>query len=308
MNSSTATLTFNTSSEIELRAEIARLRLQNRRLQDTADRMTSEMDAAALLQRQLTGPASLQLSGANIDVYCRPVGEVSGDMYDVVCLDEATTAIIVIDVAGHGLAAGMLAVQLKQRVRDYLDDSHQPDELDPGDLLSQLNGWLITAEWPDCQFATATVAIFDESSGVLRFARGGAPYPVLLQAVEAAATPLESEGALIGVIPHARFETIQVALSPGDAVCFWTDGLELLLDERELGALFQQASCAGRASDGHARIQLFDAVARRAESAVKLGRELDDTTMVVLERIGTKASQQPPPVPKPQRQILPCLS
>lgn len=310
MNSSTATLSKPSFSERALRAEVARLRSQNARLQEKADRLVAQVDAAAVIQRQLTPPASLELHGANIDVYCWPVSEVSGDMYDIVRLDEVTTAIIVLDVAGHGLAAGMLAVVLKQRLLDEISNSQQAGKLDPGDLLSQLNESLIDMQLPDCQFATAIVAIFDESSGLLRVARAGAPYPILSQQCEATAIPLQGEGGLVGVLSNASFETVEVQLAPGDAVYFWTDGVETLLDESEQYALCQPASCPGKLNDGQlsSRHRLFDAVTRRTKTAISPGCELDDTTIVVLERTGTCPSElgSPSPSLESNRQVLQC--
>ena len=71
---------------------------------------------------------------------------------------------------------------------------------------------------PDCQFVTSVVAVFDEDTQVLRWARGGAPYPILLRPGREPQEPkclnrepawhvelLKSDGPLLGVVPRAKF-------------------------------------------------------------------------------------------------------
>ena len=293
MNPTTATPNRIYPSSDELRVEIARLRNRNLRLEDTANRLQAEIGAAAAIQRDLLPRALPSVEGANINAYYRPVGEVSGDLYDVIRLDDRTTAIVVMDVSGHGVGAGMLATLLRQKLAEAIELCRSSGDLDPGRALALLNQAVIDLDLSDCQFVAATLAFFDEVSRVVRVARGGAPYPIVVRERATRATPLMSDGPIIGVLEDAVFGSVEIELEPGDAIILCTDGLERLLDEKAFCGLcsdsYRVARTDGRSSAGYQ--QLFQAVTEQINTAARAADAdagddsgaLDDTTLVVLD-------------------------
>ncbi|MGB2988180.1 MAG: PP2C family protein-serine/threonine phosphatase, partial [Phycisphaerae bacterium] len=74
-------------------------------------------------------------------------------------------------------------------------------------------------------------AIYNERTRVIRWARAGAPYPILARPGESP-RHLFTEGPLLGVLPAAQFEVDELQLEPGDTLLFHTDGLDALLLNR----------------------------------------------------------------------------
>lgn len=209
--------------------------LRHREAAQRADirRLDDELRLAASLQCDLH--ASLPAAkDVDIHVLYRPADVISGDTYDVTRLDESHIAITVADATGHGLPAGLLSVFVKRSLcgKELTGDGYRL--LDPDEVLARANADILGTELQECQFVTALYAVYDETTRILTWARAGAPYPILVRAGEPP-QHLFSDGPLLGVLPHAPFEMVELRLKPGDTVLFHTDGLETLLTAQGRG-------------------------------------------------------------------------
>jgi sigma-B regulation protein RsbU (phosphoserine phosphatase) len=154
----------------------------------------------------------------------------------------------------------------------------------PSRSLRLLNEALLRQR-DDRRFCTVAYAYLEAHDGGVRIgvASGGHPLPMLLHSdgtVEAIGEP----GTLLGVLPDPNLEDRSLALSPGDALVFYTDGViegrgaSVLLDEDGLSRLL--AECAGAGAD---------AIAARVEDAAVAaqgGNPRDDIAVLVLRVAG----------------------
>jgi serine phosphatase RsbU (regulator of sigma subunit) len=183
---------------------------------------------AASLQGELA-KASTALRGAELHVFHRAESVVGGDFLDVVRLDERRVAITVADVCGHGLAAGLFAAYLQRGLREAIRSPTTRSAPTPDGVLRRLNADVLSVDLSDCRFATVVHAIFDEQQRRLRWARAGAPEPLLVRQ-GTPPCPLPSRGPLLGVCVEPDFEVQETVLDPGDTVLFYTDGLYTILE------------------------------------------------------------------------------
>jgi serine phosphatase RsbU (regulator of sigma subunit)/CHASE3 domain sensor protein len=103
-----------------------------------------------------------------VGVRSRPAqGVLAGDWYDLFMLDERNVAMCLVDVAGHGPEAGVLALRAKQLLLAGLRDGKDPSE---------------TLTWTAHQlgdtgelFLTAIILLLDVRTGVCRYANAGHP-------------------------------------------------------------------------------------------------------------------------------------
>jgi serine phosphatase RsbU (regulator of sigma subunit) len=140
-----------------------------------------------------------------------------GDFYDVFELDDGSAAIVVGDVSGHGRDSLAPATFIRHMVRSYLEAGLAPR------AAIQLAGNILDEQDRD-EFATVVAAVHNPAAGTLSFATAGHPPPVVTGAssyepLTVASSPPAGVGATTGL----RQTTI--ALRPGSAVCFYTDGL-----------------------------------------------------------------------------------
>ncbi len=195
--------------------------------------------------------------------FFNPSKEVSGDFFDILELSDSTAGIFICDVMGHGMRAALVAAIVRALVGELRDIAKVP-----GEFLNRLNRKLfsILKETGITVFASAAYVVVDLAKGEVRYSNAGHPDPLWIhhESGVAAALPLNhcKRGPVLGLFEEAQYGTSRNALSDGDMVLLFTDGL------------FEVESANGELYD---QDRLFGAVQRRASlSATDLCREVLD--------------------------------
>lgn len=244
--------------------------------------MDDQVELAGRLQRDLFACPTPRLSGAQLHVLSRPAEAISGDLHELVRLDERRIGITLIDVTGHGLAAAMLSVHIKQLLRSVR--AAGVAEHDPAELLQRLNDQLLATPLSECQCLAALNAVFDEGDRTVRWVRGGMCHPILVRSGKPP-VQLIARGPLVGVTPSPSFEVAEVRLEPGDRLFFHSDGVCALLLQGGAGA-----SCLDLPeTDWYQRLcglpteEAVRALATRLDRTSPDAWNADDLTVVALE-------------------------
>ena len=217
-----------------LKAELNELRRRDETLNFYMQRIDEELRLAARLQKDFLPKELPQVGRVHFHSLFRPAGYVSGDLYDVMRLDERHVGFYMADAVGHGVPAALLTMFLKH--------AHQTKEtlpsgpgaapggyalLDPGESLRRLNCLLLEQNLSQSTFATAVYGYVDVQTLEARIARAGHPQPILMRAGGGPVELLEPQGCLLGVLPDEQFDTCTVQLHPGDRLLLYTDGIEV---------------------------------------------------------------------------------
>ncbi|WP_322768578.1 CHASE3 domain-containing protein, partial [Frankia sp. Cr1] len=154
-----------------MRAQLVRLVRQNDRLWEA---LAQEGPAVVALRDALT-PSTLHASGLVVRGRVDPAeGELAGDWFDSVDLPGGRVGVVVGDVSGHGSAAGVYALRLKQLLGAALTGGVS----DPGAAIE----WVVdNLGETDEVFATAVVAVVDPATGTVEYANAGHPQGLLLR-------------------------------------------------------------------------------------------------------------------------------
>src|SRR4051794_22554360 len=161
-----------------LSAKADETQLFNQRLQQAYQQIDRDLVLARRLQASFL-PTTLPAVGRVRFAACyRPCGQVGGDFYDVLRLDEDHVGFYVADAMGHGVPASLLTVFLKKAVqtKEIADGSSRL--LPPDEVLARLNRDLIAQELADLPFITMVYGLLDCRDGRLQFARAGHPHPL----------------------------------------------------------------------------------------------------------------------------------
>lgn len=197
---------------------------------DRITRLDEELRFAAQLQAQFLPQQLPQCSNVAISTLWRPAHYVSGDIYDVMRLDENHIGFFLADAVGHGVPAALMTMYIKRSLRTKHIDPAEPHGyrlLDPSETLDQLNRDMIQAQHEKVHFATAVYGVLDCRTNDLTLARAGHPAPMRLRNDADQTTDyLSSEGGLLGVFEQP-FEQTTITLQQGDRVLFYSDGFEL---------------------------------------------------------------------------------
>ncbi|HYO10766.1 MAG TPA: SpoIIE family protein phosphatase [Tepidisphaeraceae bacterium] len=210
-----------------LRSELETLRRRDDSLRYYAHRLDEELRLAARLQQDFLPKSLPKVGPVRFHTLFRPAGHVSGDLYDVMRLDEGHVGFYMADAVGHGMPAALLTMFLKQALVTKEISAAGYRLLEPAQTMARLNDALVGQKLSHATFATALYGHVDARLLQLTFARGGHPEPLLLTAAGDLRV-LEADGSLLGIFPDETFAQATVQLAPGDRVFLYSDGIELI--------------------------------------------------------------------------------
>ncbi|WP_143590175.1 PP2C family protein-serine/threonine phosphatase [Thermoactinospora rubra] len=157
---------------------------------------------------------------ARFGVYYAPAEEAAptgGDLYDVLTLPGGELQIVVVDVAGHGVAGTRGALTIIHTVRTLALEGY------PLESLVGRTAGLLQSAYPDL-VGTLLVARLDPRAGVLRVATGGHPPPLVITP-DGNASYSRLMGRGVGYPDPGSHVIAEHRLTPGTTVLFYTDGL-----------------------------------------------------------------------------------
>ncbi len=214
-------------SEIDsLKAEVNLLRRRDETLRFYMQRIDEELRLAARIQQDFLPKTLPQLGPVHFHSLFRPAGYVSGDLYDVMRLDENHLGFFICDAVGHGMPAALLTMFIKKALATKEIHAGGYRLLEPSETLSRLNLALVEQDLSQATYATALYGIINTRTLEMSFSRGGHPSPLVLRA-EGSMEFVDATGALLGIFPDEQFSVSKVQLAPGDRVMIYSDGIEV---------------------------------------------------------------------------------
>ena len=199
---------------------LRRLLLSIRQQRETA----LDVKQAREVQQVLIPLALPQVPGLTIESEYRPAREVGGDFFQIIPhATDGSVLIVVGDVTGHGLQAGMLVALIVGAIRTMAGEKSS----DPLDVLQALNRRLCGRGHAHATCLALRIA----ADGAVTLANAG-HMPPYLNGKEMA-----MEGALpLGMMEGAEFSVMHFQLAPGDRLMLMSDGVAEAQDEQ--GHLF----------------------------------------------------------------------
>ena len=264
-----------------LKFELNLLRRRDETLNFYMHRLDEELRLAARLQQDFLPRMLPQLGNVHFHTLFRPAGYVSGDLYDVMRLDERRIGFYIADAVGHGMPAALLTMFIKHALVTKEINGNDYRLLKPSETLSRLNAALIDQNLSQAAFATALYGIIDVDTLEVTVARAGHPNPLLLKDV-GLIEPLHCDGPLLGIFPDEEFSDATIHLTEGDRLVLYTDGIEVAFcNDHSLDS--QQWREELRLRSGLPTDRMLRDFAERIDNESGSLEPKDDLTMVVLE-------------------------
>jgi serine phosphatase RsbU (regulator of sigma subunit) len=193
-------------------------------------RMEQEMLAAREIQQKLLPSGPLNVAGLSSISFCEPAREVAGDYYDFLRISDSQLGVLIADVSGKGLPAGLYMAQLKVIVHSLARVHRSPRE-----FLIAVNR--VVADNIDSKsFITMSYGVIDLDTRVMTFARAG--HCPLIHVPGSAppgmrkATVLAPDGLVVGLnledgqqLFDSMLQEITLPLQTDDLLVFFTDGV-----------------------------------------------------------------------------------
>ncbi len=261
--------------------------LQLVRRHESVDR---QLTIGAEIQAQLLPDHCPVIEGVELSARCRPAYQVGGDYYDFMPTRPELTgrrrersrwALVVGDVMGKGVPAGLLMTMLRGMLRAEVLSGLPPDR-----ILHDLNQLALEDLAHSHRFVTLFYSDYDPRSRRLRFANAAHNPPLLWRSQQRSVTRLDAAGLLIGLQAEAEYVCGEIVLEPGDVILYYTDGVTEAsgmagdrFNESRLIRTLEVASRSGKSSQG-----ILDDLFSRLDAFVGPDHHLeDDASMVVLK-------------------------
>ncbi len=199
-------------------------------LRNQIDNIQEELQLAASVQQEFLPRILPSLGGIASAALWRPAAYVSGDIYNVMRLDEHHLGLFVTDAVGHGVPAALLTLVISRslQTKEIRDNSYRI--LSPSEALSRVNADMITRAGITTRFATAIYAVIDTRNRQLTVASAG-HLPMLRISAGGKCEAIPTVGGLLGVFDDETFTEEVITLCPGDKILFYTDGFEQAFPE-----------------------------------------------------------------------------
>ena len=233
-----------------------------------------EISTGAEIQSQLLPDYCPSIYGVDLAAHCRPALQLGGDYYDFMCLktnisekrkEKARWALVIGDVMGKGIPAGLLMTMLRGMLRAEVLTGLPPDR-----ILHDLNQLAINDLDQSHRFVTLFYSDYDPRTRKLRFANAAHNPPLLWKSSDQKIIKLDAEGFVLGLQQEAEYQCSEIKLSENDLVLYYTDGV------------IDTSNSLGERFDEKRLIKIFTRLCKQSftsqEILNKIFKKLDDFT------------------------------
>ena len=181
--------------------------------------LQSELELSQVIQRGLLPQQVPVIEGMNLAAFNRPAQIVGGDYFDFVEFKDGNHGLVMADVSGHGVSAGMFMSSLQTAFHTLA-----PEADSPLDVLERINRLYIQS----INFATFVTIFFgkyDPQTRTLSYANAGHSSAYLHRAATDQEIWLRPTGPAIGLTEGFTIRREDIELEPGDILLLYTDGI-----------------------------------------------------------------------------------
>ena len=239
-------------------------------------RASSELSLAHDIQMGLLPRQLPEIPGCDFFARVIPAKEVGGDLFDVATMDDGRVLLVIADVSGKGISAGLFMAVAKTLLgvaRTHGKTAHG--------VIEFLNNQL-SANNDALMFVTMFLAMFDPRTGELAYSNAG-HNPPYIRRRDGRLEPLAGRhGPALGIKGGETYACETTTLRDGDLLLLYTDGIteaqdatESLFSETRLEECLRDTSGE---SAGEAGTAVIDAVAKFQGAAP----QFDDITLLAL--------------------------
>ncbi|MEM8964155.1 MAG: PP2C family protein-serine/threonine phosphatase [Acidobacteriota bacterium] len=183
-------------------------------------RMRDELDDARRMQLSMLPRSEPRLPWLDVAGISIPANEVGGDYYGYFPIDDERQGFAICDVAGHGMASGLILAG----VRRCLVLLHE-NPTTPIDVLKRLDRMLRHTTGGGRSFVTILYAILDHQAGEITLAAAGHPPIIAYRAITDSVEEIGSPALPLGTRLGSKPEQLTVGVASGDILVLMTDGV-----------------------------------------------------------------------------------
>jgi sigma-B regulation protein RsbU (phosphoserine phosphatase) len=240
-------------------------------------RLQRDLQLASQAQASPLTPALPPGSGIEAAVRSTSHVEIGGDLCELIPVSEGRTALAIGDASGHGISASIVMSAVRGAVHALALDLRHP--LSPEDVLVRVNHALHSIT-PAHQFMSLMYGVIDVRQMLFTYSNAGHPSPVLMRL--GGPVQLDSHGMLLGVLPDTTYGLSHLAISPGDTLIAFTDGVSEAMNGKRKMFRSDGIVEALRSHHGQSPQPVLEAIWSQLETHLDGDRGHDDRSLVVV--------------------------
>jgi serine phosphatase RsbU (regulator of sigma subunit) len=253
-----------------------------RKREKERDRLRHSLELAKEVQQKLLPKDNPRIAGLEVTGKSIYFDETGGDYYDFIVFKEndgEKLAVVVGDVAGHGIASALLMATVRSALRQRLA---LPGSI--SQIIADVNRQMAGDFAESGQFVTLFYLSIDPARKILEWVRAGHEPAICYDPAANDLIELSGSGMALGVDKQCRYEINRKEdLSRGSIVVMGTDGVWETRNER--GQMFGRTAIYDIIRDNSAAgaRDIMEEIFNRYKEFRKAAQPEDDVTLVVVK-------------------------
>ncbi len=266
---------------LNLFANLAVIALNNARQHEISlakKTLENELIKAGIVQKVLLPRQPPVYKDLNISFEHIASEIVSGDLFDLVPLNDRTLGLLIGDVSGKGAHAAIMMSLVLAGFRAY-----RKSHLEVCEVVARLNN-LLQESISDGRYATLFYCMISIDSASITYTNAGHNPPILIHQ-DGSFDHLTGGGIVLGYLPNESFTQHRMPFLPGDTLVCFTDGITEALNRQgeEFGeSQLQSVLINNRLKSAY---DLRNSVLREIRNFTRSKKLSDDITLLIVKHL-----------------------
>lgn len=210
---------MNPVASVEVFRDVTRERVLELQLIQSNENVFHDMEISKRIQKSIL-PVKVKHKNISIDYLYEATETLSGDMFDIFEIEKDTYVVYIADVAGHGIAASMLTMFIRQTVRNLNKTNYEPKK-----ALKYISDKFLELNLQSDRYITLFYGVYYAKKEELVYANAGHnSMPIIINnnrisVIEAKGKPIMS------INLNSEYEVGKTKLQAGDKLLLYTDGI-----------------------------------------------------------------------------------
>jgi len=213
------------------------------------------------------------------DLYAKniPAKEVAGDFFDFFMLDKDHIAVIIADVSGKGISAGLFMAVTRTLLKTVC-----VQDISPKEAIEKAN-FVLCQDNDACMFTTLFLAIYNIRTGSMKWTNAGHDEPIIIAEDGSHRILKTFKDIALGISEFHEYHEGEAQLEVGEVMVLYTDGvLEATSPEKELYGEDRFIKILSKNAN-KSIVDIIDVVTADLEGFQK-ENQFDDITILLLKR------------------------
>ncbi|MBM9501194.1 SpoIIE family protein phosphatase [Leptospira sp. 201903071] len=214
---------FSSKDELDLlgttfNGMVERISSQVESLEYKNNQIQTELEIGKNVQECLLPGKRRKFNLITLDIFYKPMREVSGDIYDVIEINEDRTVFFLADATGHGVSAALITSIIHYNIENIMKET-----VNPSFIFTRLSERLFDT-LQGSFFATGIFVLFDKEGYAYFCSAGHNPIYYFRKNKDKIVT-LDSTGHILGIGIPEEYQVLKIKTEPGDKILVYTDGI-----------------------------------------------------------------------------------